>query len=162
MFLFAKEFCVKLHWNRLIWQFCCYLETRIITAFIYSDLRPVSVLCVLYNPTLCLYLSLSHCLFLSLPAVPYPACLCRGSCESGEGAWSGGCPESAAPAAPLRNQSCCSHCCKSTWCHELPRERGDTVVSRCTDHQPSLAPHPAQTHTFTQSDLSCLTGTCLY
>lgn len=55
---------------------------------------------------------------------PYPGFPCRGSCESGEVVWSGGCPEFAARAALLRSQCCYSHCCKSTWCHELPGERG--------------------------------------
>lgn len=53
----------------------------------------------------------------------YPVSQCRGSCESGEVAWSGGCPGSAAPAAQPRSRCCCSRCCKSTWCHELPEER---------------------------------------
>lgn len=49
------------------------------------------------------------------PGAPaHPGCRCRGSCGSEAGAWSGGCQGSAAPAAPLRSPSCCSHCCRST------------------------------------------------
>lgn len=49
------------------------------------------------------------------PGAPaHPGCRCRGSCGSEAGAWSGGCQGFAAPAAPLRSPSCCSHCCRST------------------------------------------------
>lgn len=44
----------------------------------------------------------------------HPSCQCKGNCVSEAVVWSGDCPGSAAPAAPLRTPNCCSHCCMST------------------------------------------------